>query len=143
MTRFERAWRAAICERFRERRESVSSERSRARGGWGDIDNSSVESALDAIEQLVGVAKSDLRPDDFLSELWRSVTARNPIQWWAFRTLERHVSDELLWSIIDRMRASGTEKEWKARGGLRTVGDWVLAWNGRVPIDSKHAKELG
>ena len=143
MTRSERAWRAAVGERFRGRRESLSAEVRRTCDGWGDIDRASAESALDSIEHLVGVAKSDLRPDDLLSELWRSVTARNPIQWLAFRTLERHVSDELLALITERMQASGTRKEWEARGGLRTVGDWVFAWNGRVPVDSKNGKEVG
>ena len=133
-------WLIAIRERFGDRedigRDRVY-ERYFAKEG---LPREEVFDCFDLIETEFGYIGGLLRPDDSLGKLVEQLEEKNP-----FRSMTYNImaGDRQLWlgeELMKQMRKHGTYAHRKSIR-METIGDFVMAWCGRIPGDPKSSEE--
>ena len=133
MDRFATHWRRRIRDRLAER-EEVERNRIYAELWAGEGHRpDEVRDALRALERVFGVHPGLLRATDALTLLFDPVAAGwNPFRRFAFRGIESTAIDGLTTACRERMHTFRTLDAWEHHE-MRTVGDWVSAWTGKLP----------
>jgi len=95
---------------------------------FDSIDKECVLECLQFFEQEFHINAGFLRPDDSLAALFAPVPTWNPLKWMLYRGIENDGVSEL-WAVLNRRLSAAGVKE---SHDIRTFGDYVHAWCGRV-----------
>jgi hypothetical protein len=122
-------WRAAILKRFSDRECVGEPELFDRYWVATGCPREAVMEVLNLIHQEYEVPIGLLRPADNINKLLDPVPTRNPFKWLVHRTATEDRASELNYELALRLEKYGVQVP---AGRIRTLGDYVRAWCGKL-----------
>ncbi|GAC1479027.1 MAG: hypothetical protein NVS1B4_23240 [Gemmatimonadaceae bacterium] len=123
----ERAWRAALLERFADRPDIGKAAAAEQFLGVGAGRKASLIDLMDLIEFHFSLPSGLLRPDDPIDKLTAPIKTRHPWRWAVFQVKMGDGILALSEEVEARAKREGRKIDWPT---IRTIGQLADAWCG-------------